>query len=218
MGRGDFGEAKVGFWSLSDLVGNWGMQQSTAVLGFDMSFPVVRFNLADYKLISILCSFELAILDVIGQIISIGKEGTTTVGRTYQEVIKRNLEIRISEEDTITVTLWADFAQQLLDEDLLYKDEAPIVIFAAVTVSKYMRKLTIATCSASRIIVNPDIPEATELKQRLDLQKNQVQLLQSSASTRLPPEEQKKQNRKTIKQLLNLNPPEAMVKILHFSI
>ncbi|XWS54588.1 hypothetical protein CRYUN_Cryun10bG0101800 [Craigia yunnanensis] len=67
--------------------------------------------------------------------------------------------------DTITVTLWAEFAQQLLDEDFLYKDEASIVVFAAVTVSKYMIKLTIATCSASRIIVNPDIPEAIELKQ-----------------------------------------------------
>ena len=50
------------------------------------------------------------------------------------------IRITTCREDTIAVTLWVDFEQQLLDEDLLYKDEAPIVVFAAITVSKYMSK------------------------------------------------------------------------------
>ncbi|KAK6237061.1 hypothetical protein SCA6_012398 [Theobroma cacao] len=89
-----------------------------------------------------------------------------------------------------------------INETLTGLKSKPIIILAAMTVGEYQGQPSVASCSASKIYVDLNIPIVADMKARFDEKNAPVLLLDVRQRPQIPPDQQENHNRVTIKQLL----------------
>ncbi|XWS10686.1 hypothetical protein CRYUN_Cryun38cG0018900 [Craigia yunnanensis] len=172
------------------------------------SIPKHHFQFIEFENLSPRCKKNDVLTDVIGCIISISKANKVYVGTNPNEVQKRNLQLQNIRGETIDVTLWNDFALSV-DEELVGLQTNPILILAAVIVTEYNRKTSIATCSVSKLYLDLDIPIVAEMKARFQDQVEPVQLLEVHQRPQLLQVDKENLDRVTVQQLLEIDHKKA---------
>lgn len=115
-----------------------------------------------YKFIGIKAIEQInkdGIIDVIGVVKSIGDVTEITTKNTNKQVSKRDITIVDQSQAAIRATLWGDQAIGFQE----YADKAPVVAIKGARVSDYGGR-TLSILSSSNFQINPDIPEAHQLR------------------------------------------------------
>nr|CAD1837149.1 unnamed protein product [Ananas comosus var. bracteatus] len=169
------------------------------------AIPLHKFTFTDFLDISDDNENNVNLIEVIGQIISVGSLTHLYAGPKL--TLKRNVEIQNLRKDKLSVTLWDKFATDF-DEDAIMnkeKDIPVIIIFIGMTVKTFKEKVYLCTLSASRFYVNLQIPAVKEFHLRLQSQTYQIQLVEEKNQPILTLEEEIATNTKSLAELLKLD-------------
>ncbi|XP_073264393.1 uncharacterized protein [Populus alba] len=110
--------------------------------------------------------------------------------------------------EELRITLWGDSARDF-DGLALHNLPSPVIIaFAGFRVTKFKGKPNLNSTAASLWYFNPDIPECLAYKHFFAQLPVEIQQLPSSSNVVLSIEEQIKENRRTIHEILCMNPYE----------
>ncbi|KAK6257491.1 hypothetical protein QUC31_000950 [Theobroma cacao] len=99
-----------------------------------------------------------------------------------------------------------------INETLTGLKSKPIIILAAMTVGEYQGQPSVASCSASKIYVDLNIPIVADMKARFDEKNAPVLLLDVRQRPQIPPDQQENHNRVTIKQLLQIDHSKTQIE------
>ncbi|KAK6267342.1 hypothetical protein QUC31_018179 [Theobroma cacao] len=80
------------------------------------------------------------------------------------------------------------------------------------TVGEYQRQPSVASCSASKIYVDLNIPIVADMKARFDEKNAPVLMLDVRQRPQIPPDQQENHNRVTIKQLLQIDHSKTQIE------
>uniref|UniRef100_A0A0E0GIZ1 Replication protein A subunit n=1 Tax=Oryza nivara TaxID=4536 RepID=A0A0E0GIZ1_ORYNI len=103
------------------------------------------------------------LVDVIGVVQSVSP--TLSVRRKIdnETIPKRDIVVADDSSKTVTISLWNDLATTTGQELLDMVDSAPIIAIKSLKVSDF-QGLSLSTVGRSTIVVNPDLPEAEQLR------------------------------------------------------
>uniref|UniRef100_A0A6N2LHF7 Replication protein A 70 kDa DNA-binding subunit B/D first OB fold domain-containing protein n=1 Tax=Salix viminalis TaxID=40686 RepID=A0A6N2LHF7_SALVM len=107
--------------------------------------------------------------------------------------------------EELRVTLWGDVAKAFDDSDLSNQSSPVIIVFAAFRITEFKGKPNLASTVASLWYFNPEIQEILPYKHYYKDIPVEVHELPSTANT-LTIDQQLKENRKTIKEILCMDP------------
>ncbi|OIR57869.1 MAG: DNA replication factor A protein 1 [Amphiamblys sp. WSBS2006] len=125
--------------------------------GDTRNIPGIGFNFQSIKEIE--KANERDMVDVLGVVESVGEVGRIVIKSTMREMEKKEIIIADSSGLSIVVTLWSD-AMPFVSEN----DVGCVVAFKGVRVSNYGGVRLGTVFDMTVIIVNPDLPEAKELR------------------------------------------------------
>ncbi|XVF50691.1 hypothetical protein PTKIN_Ptkin04bG0122700 [Pterospermum kingtungense] len=149
--------------------------------------------------------------DVIGLIVSISRISKIYVSNNPEQVPRRIVHLKNLRGQTITATLWGDFALSI-DDQLMSQQTNQILILAGVIVNEFRGENSLSTCSASKVYIDLELPIVAEMKVRFEEQPQKVELFELQQKPQLSPVEGENVNRVNIKQLLESNHKTAQVK------
>uniref|UniRef100_A0A7N2M3C5 Replication protein A1 n=2 Tax=Quercus lobata TaxID=97700 RepID=A0A7N2M3C5_QUELO len=126
--------------------------------------PMHAFEFATYDCINNRLNDNSYLTDMIGKLTAVGPieqvhfhNGSTNI---------RNLQILLPEDKELKISLWDESAETITENDFK-EDEGPyIIIVTSTTVKAFQGKLNLNTTSATKIYVNLDIAEVSELIDR----------------------------------------------------
>lgn len=129
----------------------------------DNAIPFQQF---DFRPISEIESMEgNTMVDIIGVVVSINPSATI-MRKNGTETQKRSLQLRDTSGRSVEVTIWGSFCsnegQQL--QDLCDSGHCPVLAVKAGRVSDFSGK-SVGTISSSQLLVNPNLPQAIEVKE-----------------------------------------------------
>ncbi|XVF79319.1 hypothetical protein PTKIN_Ptkin14bG0211800 [Pterospermum kingtungense] len=133
--------------------------------------------------------------DVIGALTSVGQSQNLEIQATKKRVDKQDIFIIDLSGQILRVTIWAELIREIKLDELLQMDN-PILIFAGTTVKSYNGELYVASCSATQIYRDLDIPETRQLKKMHERIKVEI----------LPSHNEPETREATIADLLRFNP------------
>ncbi|KAG5240448.1 replication protein DNA-binding [Salix suchowensis] len=118
---------------------------------------------------------------------------------------KREFIIENIRGEELRVTLWGDVAKAFNDSDLNNQSSPVIIVFAAFRITEFKGKPNLASTVASLWYVNPEIQEILPYKHYYKDIPVEVHQLPPTTNT-LTIDQQLKENRKTIKEILCMDP------------
>ncbi|CAI0447411.1 unnamed protein product, partial [Linum tenue] len=142
------------------LTGTTGFQLCTLPAA---GFPTDSFEIVPYSQLQSRCGNHAILTDVIGHLHAIGGVGhqVTEFGPTPKQILV--LENHMGK--TVTITLWNELATVLDRVALIQADliEPVIIAVGSLMVSLVNENYVCSSSSATRVAVNPHIPEAIHL-------------------------------------------------------
>ncbi|KAJ4833709.1 hypothetical protein Tsubulata_018862 [Turnera subulata] len=167
--------------------------------------PLLMFQFVDAELIIDRCNTTTYLSDIVGLLTSIGPLEPIQTRRGLMQ--KRNLMMTLSGGQKFEVTLWGQQAD-LISEDLVHNSKGPMVLALTSLLSKmFLREYTLSSTHATKVYLNPDIPEIKKLLESCD-EKDAISLLQKHSSQHASVKEQKSENRKTVTEILEMEKSE----------
>ena len=109
------------------------------------------------------------LLDVLGVVANVAPLGSVKRKSDNSELTRRDLTIFDNSGRSVQVTLWQNLASNEGAELDKLQTECPIIALHGVRANDY-NGVSLSTVSRSSIIMNPEIPEAKELKEWLSAQ------------------------------------------------
>ncbi|EOY04504.1 Uncharacterized protein TCM_019749 [Theobroma cacao] len=176
-----------------------------------LSFQRHYFQFLEFEHLPHRYKINETLTDIIGLIISMSKVTAIYVSNKSTKVPKRNLQLQNIKGTIINATLWGDLAY-CVDDDIIGLKSKPIIILAAMTVGEYQGQPSVASCSASKIYVDLNIPIVADMKARFDEKNAPVLLLDVRQRPQIPPDQQENHNRVTIKQLLQIDHSKTQIE------
>ncbi|CAN1778535.1 Replication protein A 70 kDa DNA-binding subunit A, partial [Linum perenne] len=163
------------------------------------SFEFVPFQSLDSRVDS-----NAFLTDVIGRLTSVG--GLTHESTRHGDTTKQKIMLKDHVGMCITVSLWGSFSQLLDGRQLLNLDsESPVIIVvSSLTVSNISGELRLNNTSATRIVVNPLVPERESLAAVFQDTRGTLIVLPSELQSTTDLGEVVRQSFRTIQQLLDL--------------
>ncbi|CAI0377401.1 unnamed protein product, partial [Linum tenue] len=139
------------------LTGTTGFQLCTLSAA---GFPTGSFEIVSYSQLQGRCGNHAILTDVIGHLHAIGGVGhqITEFGPTPKQMLV--LENHMGE--TVTITLWNELAT-ILERDALIQAYLIEPVIIAVACRESHENYVCSSSSATRVVVNPHIPEAIHL-------------------------------------------------------
>ncbi|OMO53041.1 Nucleic acid-binding protein [Corchorus capsularis] len=107
-----------------------------------------------------------------------GNVNKIKVKKQEQEVNKRTLELKLLSGDEVRVYIWAKFLGEIDVDMLMQQQPKPVMVIAGTTVKGSGANLFLTTTTGTKIYVNLDIPQTSELMERYayeDTKDNQIQ-------------------------------------------
>jgi len=123
----------------------------------ECDLPQLQFKFIDIKAIEQIN--KDGIIDVIGIVKSTGDVTEITTKATNKQVSKRDVTLVDQSQAAIRATLWGNQAIEFQE----YGDKSPVVAIKGARVSDYGGR-TLSILSSSNFQINPDIPEAHQLR------------------------------------------------------
>ncbi|CAN1845814.1 Replication protein A 70 kDa DNA-binding subunit B, partial [Linum perenne] len=168
------------------------------------TFPTTAFELVPFEDINVRQSPCPYLSDVTGRPKLIKTPNHVTTH--FSDAITPLQEILLVNERGVSfpVTLWGDFTTILDPVAIMAKDaETPIVLaFGALRVSPFNGVLTGNSTTATRIVVDPNIPSTTVLIEKFASDEDKLQCVQSAYDT---PEKRAKQMSESFRTIAELN-------------
>ncbi|KAJ6971640.1 hypothetical protein NC653_032229 [Populus alba x Populus x berolinensis] len=186
------------------------LKSNTKITGIEAITPFVPryyFNFIDYAHIMTKSKSSRILTDVLGRLKALQPlEQVMVRGQTLENKIEFMLENIRGEE--LRITLWGDSARDF-DGLALHNLPSPVIIaFAGFRVTEFKGKPNLNSTTASLWYFNPDIPECLAYKHFFAQLPVEIQQLPSSSNVVLSIKEQIKENRRTIHEILCMNPYE----------
>ncbi|KAJ6945951.1 hypothetical protein NC651_000888 [Populus alba x Populus x berolinensis] len=186
------------------------LKSNTKITGIEAitpSVPRYYFNFIDYTHIMTKSKSSRILTDVLGRLKALQPlEQVMVRGQTLENKREFMLENICGEE--LRITLWGDSARDF-DGLALHNLPSPVIIaFAGFRVTEFKGKPNLNSTAASLWYFNPDIPECLAYKHFFTQVTVEIQQLPSSSNVVLSIEEQIKENRRTIHEILCMNPYE----------
>ncbi|XP_065624645.1 uncharacterized protein LOC111994371 isoform X1 [Quercus suber] len=133
--------------------------------------PMHAFEFATYNCINNRLNDNSYLTDLIGKLTAVGPieqvhfdSGSTNI---------RNLHILLPKDKELKISLWDESAETIIENDFK-EDKGPyIIIVTSTTVKAFQGKLNLNTTSASKVYVNLDITEVSELIDRYKVVENE---------------------------------------------
>ncbi|XVF87974.1 hypothetical protein PTKIN_Ptkin19aG0011400 [Pterospermum kingtungense] len=166
--------------------------------------PLYYFDFTDFEQLQPRTKNNFILTDIIGLVTFVSKITKIYVSNNPEQVPKRNIELKNTRGFTLTVTLWGNCAFYV-DDSLIGLKTQPILILTSTTVSEFNGKNIIATSSASKAYLDPDIPMVAEMKAHFQESVEPVAELELYQRPQLSPTEQENINRVNIEQLLAID-------------
>ncbi|KAJ3695441.1 hypothetical protein LUZ60_000818 [Juncus effusus] len=146
--------------------------------------------------------------DLIGFVTCAGLMDAIRSGGT--EGHKRDIEIENERSQRVVVALWEDYGYDFAIEQLIQQSETKHIIIALSglivrTSPSFEGKILIGTSCGSRYYINDESPEIEEFRQKLQVSPKPIRRTIGRSYKSIPLEQQRTQNRKTIKELLELD-------------
>ncbi|XP_039779304.1 replication protein A 70 kDa DNA-binding subunit B-like isoform X1 [Panicum virgatum] len=128
--------------------------------------PQVQFNFVKIdQLGSYVNGREL--VDIVGVVQSVSPTLSVRRKRDDETIPKRDIVVADDSGKTVSVSLWNDLATTTGEELLDMVDSSPIIAIKSLRVSDF-QGLSLSTVGKSTLLVNPDLPEAQNLKSWYD--------------------------------------------------
>ncbi|KAF4385041.1 hypothetical protein G4B88_017842 [Cannabis sativa] len=136
--------------------------------------PETKFNFVPIDMLGPYVSGK-ELVDVVGVVQSVSPTMSIRRKSNNETIPKRDITIADESKKTVVVSLWNELAttvgQQLLD----IADQSPVVAIKSLKVGDF-QGLSLSTLSRSMLMVNPDIPEAKNLKSWFDSEGKEASL------------------------------------------
>ncbi|WWC62468.1 uncharacterized protein I303_105064 [Kwoniella dejecticola CBS 10117] len=135
----------------------------------DDSVPQVKYNFKGIDALGETQKDELC--DVIGVVREVGEIGSVTSKATNKPFAKRDIQLVDSSGHSVRLTLWGKQAETFQAED------QPVIAFKGVKVGDFGGR-SLSMFSSATMSVNPDIPEAHQLRGWFDAEGRNTQFQQ----------------------------------------
>ncbi|KAI5555123.1 hypothetical protein BDE02_19G059700 [Populus trichocarpa] len=169
--------------------------------------PRYYFKFIDYANIITNSKGSGILTDVIGRLKALQPlEQVMVRGKMLENKREFMLENICGEE--LRITLWGDSAKDFDELGLRNLPSSVIIAFAGFRVTEFKGKPNLNSTAASPWYFNPDIPECSAYKHFFAQLSVEIQQLPSSLNAVLSIKEQIKENRRTIHEILCMNPYE----------
>uniref|UniRef100_A0A2K1ZKM8 Replication protein A OB domain-containing protein n=1 Tax=Populus trichocarpa TaxID=3694 RepID=A0A2K1ZKM8_POPTR len=186
------------------------LKSNTKIAGIEAITPYIPrcyFNFIDYAHILTKSKGSRILTDVLGRLKALQPLKQVMVrGQTLEN--KREFMFENIRGEELRITLWGDNARDF-DELALHNLPSPIIIaFAGFRVTEFKGKPNLNSTVVSLWYFNPDMPECLAYKHFFAQLPVEIQQLPSSSNVVFSIEEQIKENRRTIHEILYMNPYE----------
>ncbi|KAL9356244.1 hypothetical protein Peur_049497 [Populus x canadensis] len=186
------------------------LKSNTKITGIEAitpSVPRYYFNFIDYAHIMTKSKSSRNLTDVLGRLKALQPlEQVMVRGQTLEN--KREFMLENIRGEELRITLWGDSARDFDGLALHNLPSSVIIAFAGFRVTEFKGKPNLNSTAASLWYFNPDIPECLAYKHFFAQLPVEIQQLPSSSNVVLSIEEQIKENRRTIHEILCMNPYE----------
>lgn len=179
----------------------------TAIEPIQPYVPRYYFNFIDYAHLITKSKGSRILTDVLGRLKALQPlEQVMVRGQMLEN--KREFMLENTHGEELRITLWGDSARDF-DEFALRNLPSPVIIaFAGFHVTEFKGKPNLKGTAASLWYFNPDIPECSTYTQFFAQVPIEIQQIPSSPNAILSIEKQIKENRRTIREILCMNPYE----------
>ncbi|XP_022135312.1 replication protein A 70 kDa DNA-binding subunit B-like isoform X2 [Momordica charantia] len=128
--------------------------------------PKMKFNFVKIDMLGTHVNGK-DLVDVIGVVQSVSP--TMSIRRKSNNDIAPKRDITIADETkkTVVISLWNDLATNVGQELLDIADQSPVIALKYLRVGDF-QGVSLSTISRSRVLINPDIPEAKHLRSWYD--------------------------------------------------
>ncbi|OMO62293.1 DNA helicase PIF1, ATP-dependent [Corchorus olitorius] len=143
---------------------------STSVTSVDIdatAFPRHHFNFATIDQIVARIKDDKIMTDVVGMLSGASNLNKIKVKRQEQEVENRTVSLKLLSGDEIKASIWARFLPGIDIDSLMQLQPKPIMLIAGTTVKGTSSNFFLTTTTGSKIFINPDIPQTTQLFESL---------------------------------------------------
>ncbi|XP_050205783.2 replication protein A 70 kDa DNA-binding subunit A-like [Mercurialis annua] len=170
-----------------------------------LSIPFDKFNLLTFDELKDRIGKIDYLCDAIGQLVTMENIQQIRISNRIKN--KRTVFIQDSRNEKIEVTLWEKTAMDFPEEQIIAsaEQEPVIVVFAAMTVKSFNDATILSGTSATKLYINPELPEIVAFLQSLPNPPAQFSSVVHNSLPPLDPESEKNTNRKTIAELLDLD-------------
>ncbi|XP_019261892.1 PREDICTED: uncharacterized protein LOC109239759 isoform X1 [Nicotiana attenuata] len=133
----------------------------------DHLFGMTIFDLKPYEyLINKIDVEESELFDVIGEVVSYGEVESHTQGDKTNNYM--HVELEDHERNNISATFWGEFVDQILPHLQGSPHQPVIIVMQLIKVHKFQGKYSVRnTWHASKLWINPDLPQANDFKSRM---------------------------------------------------
>ncbi|KAM7265763.1 hypothetical protein ACFE04_003446 [Oxalis oulophora] len=161
--------------------------------------PMYYFQFASYQQLQDRVGERSVLTDIIGKVVAIGKlEDRMANGRDNKI---RRLQLLITENIIINVTLWRQVALQV-NETSFHDDNNSVMIITSTLINKFKDALSINSTTNTRIYNNLNTSETTDIAARFADKKIPIRNLEILPNNPVDSETRMLKNRKTIKEIL----------------
>nr|XP_034919245.1 replication protein A 70 kDa DNA-binding subunit D-like [Populus alba] len=172
-----------------------------------LSIPRYYFNFTDFAHVLNKEKGSRLLTDVLGRLKAIQPiEKILVRGQTLED--KREFILENIRGEELRITLWGDIARSFDDASLAEQDSPLIVAFAGFRVSEFRGSANLIGTAASVWYFNPDIPELLAYKHYYAQMAVDLHQLPPSSGAVLSLETQINENRRTIREILCMDPYE----------
>ncbi|CAD6242554.1 unnamed protein product [Miscanthus lutarioriparius] len=173
------------------------------------SLPLYVFNFVDFGDLDDKARHGDGLIDVIGQLTVVHPmvHSSSLNGPS----VRREVELRDLDDRVLSMTLWGEHATSFEDQFLIEtigNDEVVVIIFAGVQARLFLGSASCRSHAATKWYINIDIPEVNAFRASLQGRGSEVQLLPGGADAAAGGCDEENANRKTVSELLSLNPHE----------
>ncbi|KAG5235298.1 replication protein DNA-binding [Salix suchowensis] len=188
------------------------LKSDTKVIKIDPTTPPIRrhyFTFIDFAHLLTTGRRSGVLTDVLGRLKGVQPLEQIMV-RGQDLTDKREFIIENIRGEELRITLWGDVAKSFDDSDLSNQASPVIIVFAGFRITEFRGKPNLASTVASLWYFNPEIQEILPYKHYYKDTLVEVHQLPSTTSIQTI-DEQLKENRKTIKEILCMDPYQYKV-------